>query len=154
MFLCNKSCEKLTKMTTETQNKKLRLFARIGIVRKLEIINEQKSLFHKMKYTNGDIDNNLLTFTSLVLAIDLVTKKIDILDLNVNKLKFKNRKRNLKREKLLTVWAVVKILKEEQEMSFREISFYLQKYHKIEVSYSLICQMWNELENNTKIKEN
>lgn len=52
----------------------------------------------------------------------------------------------------LGYWAIVRTLKLEQKMSFREISIYFATYHKLEVSYSTIYELWNELENNTNIK--
>ena len=45
----------------------------------------------------------------------------------------------------------MKNLKLEQKMSFRDISVYFHKYHKLKVSYSTIYELWNKLENNTNI---
>jgi len=59
----------------------------------------------------------------------------------------------MKRQKLLGYWAVVKSLKIEERMSFRDISAYFTKYHKLEVSYSTIYGLWIELETNKKEKD-
>ena len=37
-------------------------------------------------------------------------------------------------------------LKLEQNMSFRDISIYFAKYHKFEISHSLIYKIWIEIE--------
>lgn len=148
------NCQKLTKMTNVTQNKKLRLFAKVDLVTKLEIVNQQKSIFHKLKGSYSDVDNHVLTLSSLILAVDTVTKKIDDVNLNAIKLRVENNNKKVKRQKLLDYWAIVRTLRLEEKMSFRQISEYFAKYHKLKFSYSTIYDVWNELENNTKIKEN
>ena len=55
---------------------------------------------------------------------------------------------------MLGYWAIVRTLKLEQNMSFRDIATYFAKYHKLEVSYSTIYELWNELENKIQTKEN
>ena len=150
----NISCESITKMNQESQNKRLRLFAKVDITTKLKILASQKQLFHKLKNTHSDVDNTVLTLCSLILAIDLIANELDDVNLNAIKLRGKNIKTKVKRQKLLGYWAIVQTLKIEQNMSFRDISAYFAKYHKLEVSYSTIYELWNELENKTQIKEN
>lgn len=146
--------EYLTKLNQESQNQKLRLFAKVDITTKLKILSSQKQLFHKLKSAHSDIENTILTLSSLVLAIDSVAKELDDVNLNAIKLRSKNNKAKIKRQKVLGYWAIVRTLKLEQNMSFRDIATYLAKYHKLEVSYSTIYELWNKLENNTQIKEN
>lgn len=146
--------ESITKLNQETQNKNLRLFVRVNLQTKLKILQLQKQLFHKLKNSYCDVDNTLLTLSSLVLAIDSVAKEFDDLNLNAIKLRARNNKAKIKRQKMLGYWAIVRTLKLEQNMSFRDIATYFKKYHKLEVSYSTIYELWNELENNTQIKEN
>ncbi|MGD9553932.1 MAG: hypothetical protein AB7V28_05990 [Arcobacteraceae bacterium] len=146
--------ESITKLNQETQNKNLRMFARIDLKMKLQILQLQKQLFHKLKNTYSDVDNTILTLSSLVLAIDTVAKEFDDVNLNAIKLRARNNKAKIKRQKMLGYWAIVRTLKLEQNMSFRDIATYFKKYHKLEVSYSTIYELWNELENNTQIKEN
>lgn len=146
--------ERLTKMDLEIQNQRLRLFAKVDISTKLKILEHQKQLFHKLKGAYGDVDNAILTLSSLILAIDGVAKELDIVNLNAIKLRGKNNKAKAKRQKVLGYWAIIKTLKLEQKMSFRDISAYFAKYHKLEVSYSTIYELWNELENKTTNEEN
>lgn len=142
-----KNCEAITKMNQESQNQKLRLFAKVDITTKLKILDQQKSIFHKLRGFYSDVDNAILTFSSLILAIDLVVKEIDNVNLNAMKLRSNNiKKQNLKRVKLLSYWSIVRTLKLEQNMSFRDISNYLVKYHRFQVSYSIIYKTWNEIE--------
>ena len=142
-----KSCETITKMNQESQNQELRLFAKVDITTKLKILDQQKSIFHRLRGFYSDVDNAILTFSSLILAIDLVVKEIDNVNLNAMKLRLNNiKKQNLKRAKLLSYWSIVRTLRLEQNMSFRDISNYLFKYHRFQVSYSIVYQLWNEIE--------
>jgi hypothetical protein len=147
-------CESITKLNLESQNQNLRLFARVDLKMKLQILQLQKQLFHKLKSAHSDIENTILTLSSLILAVDSVAKELDDVNLNAIKLRGKNNKAKIKRQKVLGYWAIVRTLKLEQNMSFRDIATYFAKYHKLEVSYSTIYELWNELENHTQIKEN
>ena len=142
----NINCETITKMNQESQNQKLRLFAKVDISTKLKILDLQKQLFHKLKSVHSDVNNTVLTLCSLILAVDTIEKKLDDVNLNAIKLRGKNIKTKVKREKVLGYWAIVRSLKLEQNMSFRDISAYFAKYHKLDVSYSTIFELWNKLE--------
>lgn len=148
----NISCEIITKLNLESQNQRLRLFAKVDITTKLKILISQKQLFHKLKSAYSDEDNTVLTLCSLILAVDLIVKELDDVNLNAIKHRCKNSKTKVKRQKLLGYWAIVRTLKLEQNISFRDISAYFAKYHKFDVSYSTVYELWNELENNTNIK--
>lgn len=142
-----KNCEVITKMNQESQNQKLRLFAKIDITTKLKILDQQKQLFHKFKSIYCDVDNKVLTLASLIISTQEIVEKIDEVNLKAMKLRSNNiKKQNLKREKLLSYWSIVRTLRLEQNMSFRDISNYLVKYHRFQVSYSIVCQLWNEIE--------
>ncbi|MGI6723604.1 MAG: hypothetical protein ACOX39_04400 [Arcobacteraceae bacterium] len=147
-------CESITKLNLESQNQRLRLFARVDLQTKLQILQLQKQLFHKLKSAHSDVDNTILTLSSLILAIDAVVKELDDINLNAIKLRGKNNKAKIKRQKVLGYWAIVRTLKLEQNMSFRDIATYFAKYHKLEISYSTIYELWTELENNIKKEEN
>lgn len=138
--------EKITKLNQESQNQKLRLFAKVDLETKIQILEQQKQIFHKLKTNYSDIKNEILTFASLIFAIDKVVKKLDDINLNAIKLRGKNNKAKIKRQKVLGYWAIVRTLKLEQNMSFRDIATYFAKYHKLEVSYSTIYELWNKLE--------
>ena len=149
-----RNCEIITKLNQKCQNQRLKLFAKVDITTKLKILIFQKQLFHKIKNSHADVDNTILTLASLILAVDLIVKELDTINLKAIKLRTKNSKSKIKRQKVLGYWAIVRTLKLEQNISFRDIATYFAKYHKLEVSYSTIYELWNELENNTQIKEN
>lgn len=138
--------ERLTKMSHESQNQRLRLFVKVDITTKLKILEWQKSLFYKLKSSHADVDNSMLTLSSLILAIDGVANELDIVNLNAVKLKGKSVRQKAKRDRLLGYWAIIRTLKIEQNMSFRQIAEYLKKYHKLEVAHSTLYKLWNELE--------
>ena len=85
-----KACEIITKLNQESQNQKLRLFAKVDFEIKLKILTSQKQLFHKLKNNNSDVDNNILTLSALILAIDSVVKELD--DVNFNAIKLRGKK--------------------------------------------------------------
>ena len=143
-----KACEIITKLNQESQNQKLRLFAKFDIQTKLKIIVNQKQLFHKLKQKYSDVDNNILTLSSLILAIYSVVKELDDVNFNAIKLRGKKNTNKSKREKLLSYLAIVRTLKLEKNMSFRDIAIYFGKYHRFKIYYSTIYKVWNELENN------
>lgn len=150
-----RNCEIITKMNQETQNQMIRTYTKLDISVKVDVFKEQKVIFHKLKNIHFITDNSILTYASFVLAIEVVIKNTNQVNLKAIKLRTKNaKKQNQKREKLLSYWSVVKTLKLEQNYSFREISDYLLKYHRFEVSYSLIYQTWNEIEIINLNKEN
>ena len=150
-----RNCEIITKMNQETQNQMIRTFTKLDISVKVDVFKEQKVIFHKLKNIHFITDNSILTYASFVLAIEVVIKNTNQVNLKAIKLRTKNaKKQNQKREKLLSYWSVIKTLKNEQNYSFREISDYLLKYHRFEVSYSLVYQTWNEIEIINLNKEN
>ena len=143
----NINCETITKMNQDSQNKMLRLFAKVDITTKLKILDQQKQLFHKLKSSYGGVDNKVLTLSSLILAVEFIIDKLDVVNINAIRFRAKSNKLKVKKEKLLSYWSIVKELKEKENLSFREISNYFVKYHKFEVSYSTIYELWNQLEN-------
>jgi hypothetical protein len=150
----SKLLEELTKHSLESQNQKLRLLAKVDLDTKLKIFQYQKPLFHKLKSTHSDVDHTVLTLSSLILAVDAVVKELNSISLNAIKIRGKNNKCKAKRQKLLGYWAIVGTLKYEQNMSFRQIADYFNKYHKLEVSHSTIYVMWREIEQKPENKEN
>lgn len=140
----------ITKMSQNSQNKFLRVFARVDIDTKLQILKEQKVIFHRIK-NDYDLSNEILTLASLILAIQNIVNRLDNTKLNV--IKLKNHiiyHKQSKRDKLLGYWSIVLKLKENENFSFRQIAKYLTKYHKFEVAHSTIFNLYYELKNNNK----
>jgi len=141
-----KTLESLTKLSTELQNQKLRLFARVDLSIKLKILSSQKQIFHQLKSQHSHIENEILTLASLIAAILKEFENSDEVELKSLIFRAKNARKKAKREKILERWAIVKTFKIEHNMSFRDVSKYLKKYHKLEVVHSTLHKMWNELE--------
>jgi len=139
-------CEKITKMSDEKQQQLLRNFSRFEIQNKLDIFDLQKSVFHRLKQNHIDITNNILTYCSLILAIDEIIKSDVKLDIKALTIKHKYQTKHRKRDKILERWSLVKTLKNEQKMSFRQIAIYIKKYHKLDVAHSTIFELWAEIE--------
>lgn len=146
--------EKLTQMPEEIQNQQLRFFARANLETRVKILSNQKQIFHKLKGLHTNIDNVLLTLSSLLIAIKEETYSLDPVDMNLIKLRGKNNKRRLKRDILLGYWAIIKKLKKDEGMSFRGISQYMRKYHHIDIAHTTLYVVWQEIEENKKDKQN
>jgi hypothetical protein len=139
--------EILTKKTSIQQQKLLRIFAKLDTNQQLKIMNNKNSLFHKIRSKNKEIEeNSIFTLAAFIIAIDEFITQLNCTEKNLIKFNNKRNKSNLKKQKLLQVWSIIKELKENKNMSFRNISNYLKEYHKINISYSLIYQKWNEIE--------
>lgn len=54
-------------------------------------LSAQKQLFHKLKSAYSDVDNTILSLSSLILAIDTVAKELDDVNLNAIKLRRNSR---------------------------------------------------------------
>ncbi len=141
-----KTLESLTKLSIESQNQKLRLFARVELDTKLKILISQKQIFHQMKSLYTDVANEILTLSSLIAAISKEFENADEVQIKSLIFRAKNARKSSKKEKILELWAIVKTLKIEQKMSFRDISKYLKKYHRFDVAHSTIYGLWQEIE--------
>lgn len=141
-----KELQILTKKPLSEQNRLLKLLAKLSLSQKKEIIAKQRSIFHMLNSNNKNYDNATLTLAALIISIEKFFISQNETELNL--IRFNNKKvnKNQKNKKLLTYWSVVKELKEKKHMSFREISEFLKKSHKFEVSHSLIYRVWIEVE--------
>lgn len=144
--------EELTKMSEEVQKQHLRLFVRMELKNKYQVLKDQKHIFHKLRIEYEESDNIILTLASLVLAINQEVKSLNSINFNMIRFRRKKIKRRVKRERLLNYWSVIKTLRGEEQMSFRDIANYLQKYYRFEVAHSTIFELWHEIEENKKRK--
>lgn len=159
--------ECLLKMSYEQQSSLLRYFGRCNLSMRIEILKEKTSSYHKLRQENGDVEKSILEYCSLILTIkhqydeEQSLSKKTFAGMEIEEIQSISRKKadqfirkikkpDPKREKLLGYWAVVRMLKLEQDFSFRQIALYLKKYHKFAVAHSTIYQMWQELEKETK----
>lgn len=157
--------ERLLKVSCQQQSSLLRFFARSNLASRLTILTEKTAYFHRLRQENSGIDKNILEYCALITAIQkahteeqLLRKKsfggLELEEIRVLSQKKagqfirKIKKPDPTREKLLGYWAIVRMLKLEQDFSFRQIALYFKKYHRFDVAYSTIHKMWKELEKN------
>ncbi|TDA68379.1 hypothetical protein E0765_03330 [Sulfuricurvum sp. IAE1] len=162
--------ERLLKVSFEQQSALLRYFSRSDIVTRIKILAEKTNRFHKLRQENGNSDKSILEYCALITAIKNAhdenesLRKKSFRGLKLEEIRILSQKkadqfiRKIKkpdptREKLLGYWAIVRMLKLEQDFSFRQISLYLKKYHRFDVAHSTIFQLWNELEKNENTGE-
>lgn len=158
---------RLLKVSVNHQSSLLRFFARGDLTLRLTILTQKTAHFHKLRQENNNIDKNTLEYCALLMAIQKANdeeqslQKKSFRGLELEEIRVLSQKkadqfiRKIKkpdptREKLLGYWAVVRMLKLEQNFSFRQISLYLKKYHRFNVAHSTIHRMWDELEKNKK----
>lgn len=141
-----KELQILTKKPLSEQNRLLKLFAKLSLAQRKEIVAKQRPIFHTLKDAKGkEFNNETLTLASQIIAIERYENTLNEYELKVIKYKEKKANKNNKTGKLLLIWAIVKDLKINKEMSFREIADYLTD-SKFEVSYSLVYREWQKYE--------
>lgn len=141
-----KDLQYLTRKSSREQKRLLRLFAKLTFSQRKDVLKKQRSIFHTLRSRRGkEFDNETLTLASQILAIEEYEDSLDEYELKLLKHNEKKTNKNNKTEKLLVLWAVIKDLKENKNMSFREIANFISDT-KFEVSYSLIFQEWKKHE--------
>lgn len=156
--------EQITKMSQKTQRSALCFFAKLPIEEKLELFEKHKTVFYKFKQAYSDISPSVLSYCALaIVASSLKNNKqmlqsanfqnlsIDeILSLSLQQIQiFKHSKSRIQQqhEQVIKYWSLIKTLK-SQNISFRDISVYMQKYHRISISYSTIFKIYKKIEGN------
>ena len=154
--------ETLTKMSEKQQRQALLFFARLPLLIRLELFEKHKIVLYKLKQVHLDASSSLLSYCALIIvasssrndqqmlqSANFPNLTLDeILQLSLHQIQiFKNSKARKKQqyEQVLKYWSLVKTLK-SQSMSFRDISTYLQKYHRIHISYSTVYKIYKKLE--------
>jgi len=151
--------EKESQISIANQRKLFRWFARQNHEIKIEVFKTQKNKYFMMKnIKNYNIHElSLLTF---MLAISDIFNQISQKNIKNKDEKLKNIKSPLffrakqikkdrnrvKYERLLNLKSVIFHLRGE-DMSFYQISNYLIKWHKLEVSHTWIRKFYNDLRN-------
>ena len=149
-----KTLEVILKQTQEQQNQHLRYFVRLPIENKARVMEFNRNIFHSLRQANANTPLALLSYSSLILSIEKFKNETNEVDNNALKLRAKAIRRRPQKEKLIEHWALVKTLKNDNNLSFRQIKGYLKKYHKIDISHSVIYETWKRYEvENTAIGE-
>ncbi len=135
----------LTKQSEFEQIQTFRNFAKMPIEHKIKIMKINKNIFHKLKSENKDIALDELSYISLFKAIIKYESSLSELDKNIINLRSKTIKKQPKKAWLKKRWALIKELKNDQGLSFREMPIYLKKYHNFYVSESTIYTLWSKM---------
>lgn len=141
---------RLLKSGQEEQKASLRKFIKLSIDEKIEVFEIQRDTFYKIKQVNKDVSIHVLSYVAHIKAINKYHSDVKNIDRFAAKIRERTFKKQPKKDKLLGCWALVKTLKNDKNLSFRQISKYLKKYHKFEVVHSTIYDLWKELENKKK----
>lgn len=170
--MLNAIIERLLKISIEQQASYLRFFARSSVEFRISVLSDKTARFHQIRQENNDVDKGTLEYCALILAIKNAHSdekslcNLSFRNMDIHEIKTISRKKaeqfvrrikkpDPKREKLLGYWAIVRALKLDQCLSFRQIALYLKKYHRFNVAHSTIFQLWHELEkNNNDLGEN
>jgi len=142
----SKIIAKLLKMTNEEQKVILRVFIKLPLESKVDIFENNRSVFFKLREDKHDIPLSILSYISLIMSIRQYHDNIDNIDKKMINIRSKSLRNQPKRDILIGKWSLVKELKNEKNLSLRQICRYLKKYHKIEVATSTLHALWHEFE--------
>lgn len=141
-----KDIQYLTKKSTAEQKRLLKLFVKLTLTQRKEVLKKQRSIFHILRSTKGkEFDNETLTLASQILALEDYENSLDSHEFDLIKYKNKKVNKNNKTGKLLVIWSIVKDLKLNKNMTYREIADYITDT-RFEVSYSLVFKEWQKFE--------
>lgn len=155
---------RMIKVNANDQTKHINYFSRCPLGIRLEIFEQHREVFHRMREKNKNVASlGDISYCSLILAIALirakdkalVTKSFkdltldeirDLSSFQVKKFVEKTEKRACKRDKLTGYWPLIRDLKLNHGLSFEKISTFLFKKRKFKVSIASIHKRWHELE--------
>lgn len=141
-----KDIQYLTKKPTAEQKRLLKLFIKLTLTQRKEVLKKQRSIFHILRISKGkEFDYETLTLASQILALEDYENSLDTHELDLIKYKNKKVNKNNKTGKLLVIWSIIKDLKENKNMTFREIADFITDT-RFEVSYSLVFKEWQKFE--------
>lgn len=153
----NIQIEQQTKLSIKKRKILGNFFNRQNLTIQNAIFKENKNQFFILKSKFGI--NETTALSAFFCAINIFYEKEQLLK-NKNKSqdlstlasisdfsikKFKKNKFKEKREKLLNIWSVVQKLKAEN-LSYREISDYLRRTHRMDISHTYIRNLYQEIQ--------
>lgn len=150
--------EQQTKFSQEKRKSLVNWFNKQNILIQVDIFKEQRNQFFKLQSIGKE--REILSLSSFYIAIYIFYEKdkiikqknknesIDALSTmsDFSHKKFRKIRIKAKREKLLNYISIIRNMKNES-FSFRDISKYLLKNHKFEVSHTYIKKIYEEFEN-------
>jgi len=144
---------KLIKQSDEQQKITIRQYSKLNLKRRVKIFSNHRKIFFDLKEKNKEIEVSVLSYIAFIKAVYQFTmNKDNETEINISKTAIGLKRSRPKSDILIDRWSLIKELKNEHKLSFRDISKYLMKYHKIELAHSTIYKMWQNLEKNKEKK--
>ena len=149
----------ITKTSASNRQKSLCWLSRQNELVIYDVFKVQKNHFHRLKSQNTDDDLILLAICSLFLALKEAISSAQIPNrkhksgdfgflrqVSKNRAKqFRKARKKAKHEKLFDLQSVILNLLDNEEYSYRKVSGYLLKYHKFEVSHTMIGDFYRKM---------
>jgi len=124
----------------------------------LMAFEEQKNYFFNLSKVNEN-NKSVLYQSALYMAADHLysiynaqTNKNRDMDIHavqgitsIQAKKFKKSIQSEKRDKLMNLKNKIITLKDEEKLSFRQVSAFLKQYHRLEVSHSYVAAFYNKI---------
>lgn len=136
---------RLLQMSEDQQKIVIRKFSKLSFEQKMQVFSNHGKNFYALKQKKVELENAALSYIALIQAMSTyINSKTEII--KVSKIKNGYKRSQNKSDKLIERWALIKELRNDYKLSFREIAAYLMKYHKIKIAHSTIYDMWKKLE--------
>lgn len=153
---------KITKMPDTEQRQVLLSFVKLPNGTRLELFEKQSIVLHKLRKNYPGEKSPLLAYCALLIVIkslknnQMMMQSLNFQDMSLDEIlhialeqiriyKASKSRKKLKAEQLLQYSGLLKTLK-AQHLSYRAMSEYLRKYHRVDISYSLIFKFFNNME--------
>ena len=153
--------EQITKTSEKQQSQLLLGLSKLPTKIRLELFEEHKTVFYKLKQTYVEISPPILSYCALLVVLaayknnqEMLQQKNfndlsmeEILNLSLQRItlfKQSKQRRKLKYDLVLDHWSLIETLVSEG-VSFRGISDYLKKYHRLHISYSTIYLIYKKI---------
>jgi len=136
---------RLLQMSEDQQKIVIRKFSKLSFEQKMQVFSNHGKNFYALKQKKVELENAVLSYIALIQAISTyVHSETEII--KISKIKNGYKRSQSKSDKLIERWSLIKELKNDHKLSFREIAAYLMKYHKIKIAHSTIYDTWKKLE--------
>ena len=153
----------LTKTDEQKRRRLFRWFSKQPAATQLEAVDLMVRNYHQLKTQELRLNQKELYYLGLVRALVNMraleaTPFRKAPDHNLGPLRkitkiqaervraLKKKKESPKRRKLVSLWGLVKQLRNDEGLSFRDVAAFLEKHRHFKVNYAYIQRIWKELE--------
>jgi hypothetical protein len=153
----------LTRTDDVKRRRLFRWFAKEPPLTQLEAVDLMVKNYHQLKTQHPQLNQKELYYLGFIKALANMTavekapthKAADhnleplrkITKIQAERVRaLKKKKQSPKRKKLVSLWGLVKQLRHDEGLSFRDIAAFLEKHRNFKVNYAYIQRVWKELE--------